>query len=392
MTNLLLRLFIKNYRNTSDPKVRGAVGILSGIVGIVCNLLLFAGKLLVGTLAGSVSITADAVNNLSDASSALITLIGFKLAERPADQGHPYGHARMEYLAGLAVAALILIIGVGLGRSSVDKILHPVPVSFSQVTFLVLAVSIALKLWMSLFNRNLGRRIDSGTLLAVSADSRNDVLSTAAVLLAGLAEHHFGVQIDGYMGLAVALFILWSGISIARDTINPLLGQETSPELIACITGELKKHDKILGYHDLMVHDYGPGQRFATVHVEMDAREDPLACHDIIDNVERACMQYHQIHLCIHYDPIVTDDAQLNHLRERIIGRLHQIDTRLSIHDFRMVRGPMHTNLIFDLLLPYDMAKQRAALREAIEQTLLQEPGRYYTIITFEESSCQAEH
>ncbi len=392
MTNLLLRLFIKNYKNTSDPKVRSAVGILSGIVGIVCNLLLFAGKLLVGTLAGSVSITADAVNNLSDASSSLITLIGFKLAERPADQGHPYGHARIEYLAGLAVAALILIIGVGLGRSSVDKILHPVPVSFSQVTFLVLAVSILLKLWMSLFNRNLGRRIDSGTLLAVSADSRNDVLSTAAVLVAGLVEHHFSVQIDGYMGLAVTLFILWSGISIARDTINPLLGQETSPELIACITGELKNHDKILGYHDLMVHDYGPGQRFATVHVEMDAREDPLACHDIIDNVERACMQRHQIHLCIHYDPIVTDDAQLNHLRQRITGRLRQIDPRLSIHDFRMVCGPLHTNLIFDLLLPYDMAKRRDELREAIDQALLQEPGRYYTIITFEESSCQAEH
>lgn len=392
MTNLLLRLFIKNYKNTSDPKVRGAVGILSGIVGIVCNLLLFAGKLLVGTLAGSVSITADAVNNLSDASSALITLAGFKLAERPADQGHPYGHARMEYLAGLAVAALILIIGVGLGRSSVDKILHPVPVAFSTITFLVLAVSILLKLWMSLFNRSLGRRIDSGTLLAVSADSRNDVLSTAAVLVAGLVEHHFGVQIDGYMGLAVALFILWSGVSIARDTINPLLGQETSPELIACITGELKNHDKILGFHDLMVHDYGPGQRFATVHVEMDAREDPLACHDIIDNVERACMQNHQIHLCIHYDPIVTDDAQLNHLRQKITQQLHRIDTRLSIHDFRMVRGPMHTNLIFDLLLPYDMAQQREDLRQAIDQALLQEPGRYYTIITFEESSCQAEH
>ena len=392
MTNLLLRLFIKNYKNTSDPKVRGAVGILSGIVGIVCNLLLFAGKLLVGTLAGSVSITADAVNNLSDASSALITLAGFKLAERPADQGHPYGHARMEYLAGLAVAALILIIGVGLGRSSVEKILHPVPVSFSLATFLVLAVSILLKLWMSLFNRNLGRRIDSGTLLAVSADSRNDVLSTAAVLVAGLVEHHFGVQIDGYMGLAVALFILWSGISIARDTINPLLGQETSPELIACITGELKNHDKILGYHDLMVHDYGPGQRFATVHVEMDAREDPMACHDIIDNVERACMCNHQIHLCIHYDPIVTDDEQLNHLRQQITNRLHRIDPRLSIHDFRMVCGPMHTNLIFDLLLPYDMAKQRDELRKAIDQALLQEPGRYYTIITFEESSCQAEH
>lgn len=392
MTNLLLRLFIHNYKNTSDPKVRSAIGTLSGIVGIVCNLLLFAGKLLAGTLAGSVSITADAVNNLSDASSSLITLAGFKLAERPADQGHPYGHARMEYLAGLAVAALILIIGVGLGRSSVDKILHPVPVAFSLVTFLVLAVSILLKLWMSLFNRNLGRRIDSGTLLAVSADSRNDVLSTTAVLVAGLAEHHFGVQIDGYMGLAVALFILWSGISIARDTINPLLGQETSPELIACITGELKQHDKILGYHDLMVHDYGPGQRFATVHVEMDAREDPLACHDIIDNVERACMQRHQIHLCIHYDPIVTDDAQLNHLRELITGQLHQIDPRLSIHDFRMVCGPTHTNLIFDLLLPYDMARQRDALREAIDQALLQEPGRYYTIITFEESSCQAEH
>lgn len=322
MTRLLLRLFVRNADQTDDPKVRSAYGILAGIVGILCNLLLFAGKLVVGTLSGSVSITADAVNNLSDASSSVVTLVGFRIAEKPADEGHPYGHARVEYISGLAVAALILVIGVELAKNSVKKIFLPSPVEFSPVVAGVLLMSILVKLWMALFNRTLGRRIGSATLQATAADSRNDVISTGAVLLAAVVEAWTGWTIDGYVGLLVALFIIWSGVGIARDTIDPLLGKPTDPALRKLIADEIFQSEKVLGFHDLMVHDYGPGQRFATVHVEMDMREDPMACHDIIDDIERDCWERHRIHLCIHYDPIVTDDAELNHMRKLVQQRI----------------------------------------------------------------------
>ena len=285
MTGLLLRLFVKNHNDTENPVVRSAYGKLAGAVGIVCNLLLFAGKLLAGILSGSVAVTADAVNNLSDASSSLVTLLGFKLAERPADEEHPYGHARIEYISGLVVAALILLIGAELAKSSFSKILHPETVEFSLLTLGVLIGSILVKLWMALFCRKLGRRIDSTTLLATSADSRNDVISTAAVLVGCLAGYFFDVKLDGYIGMAVALFIIWSGCSIAKDTINPLLGERASEELVRNISDLILSHEKILGIHDLMVHDYGPGNCFASVHAEMDSAEDPLICHDIIDDI-----------------------------------------------------------------------------------------------------------
>lgn len=387
MTQLLLRLFVRNPQNTEDPGVRAAYGRLSGIVGIVCNLLLFAGKLVVGTLAGSVSITADAVNNLSDASSSLVTLVGFRIAEKPADEDHPFGHARVEYISGLAVAALILIIGVELAKSSFNKILHPSPVEFSMVMVAVLVASIAVKLWMALFNRSLGKRIHSTTLLATSADSRNDVISTSAVLLAAIAGRYTSLDVDGYVGLLVALFIIWSGVGIARDTINPLLGEATDPALRKTIAQEILRSDKVLGLHDLIVHDYGPGQRFATVHVEMDNREDPLVCHDIIDDIERACMEKHRIHLCIHYDPVVTDDEELNHMRKLVESCICGIDPRLSIHDFRMVRGPGHTNLIFDMIIPYEMQSRRQELKRQVDEAVRREDSRYFTVITFDEEA-----
>lgn len=387
MTELLLRLFVKNYRDTNDPKVRTACGRMAGIVGIVCNLLLFAGKLAAGLLSGSVAITADAVNNLSDASSSLVTLLGFKLAERPADDEHPYGHARMEYLSGLAVAALILLIGAELAKSSFGKILHPESVSFSILTLLVLLVSILVKLWMSLFCRKVGKRIHSTTLTATAADSRNDVISTAAVLLGCLIGHFTGLKLDGYLGLAVALFILWSGIGIAKDTISPLLGEQADPELVQSISRLILSHEKILGIHDLMVHDYGPGQCFASVHAEMSASEDPLACHDIIDDIERDALRDLRVHLVIHYDPIVTDDEELNHMRSLVEAEIHAIDPCLRLHDFRMVRGPAHTNLIFDLVIPFSMDDQRAALKRRIDERVQFEDSRYYTVITFDEAS-----
>lgn len=385
MTGLLLRLFVKNHNDTENPVVRSAYGKLAGAVGIVCNLLLFAGKLLAGILSGSVAVTADAVNNLSDASSSLVTLLGFKLAERPADEEHPYGHARIEYISGLVVAALILLIGAELAKSSFSKILHPETVEFSLLTLGVLIGSILVKLWMALFCRKLGRRIDSTTLLATSADSRNDVISTAAVLVGCLAGYFFDVKLDGYIGMAVALFIIWSGCSIAKDTISPLLGEQASGELVRNISDLILSHEKILGIHDLMVHDYGPGNCFASVHAEMDSAEDPLTCHDIIDDIERDALRELRVHLVIHYDPIITDDEELNAARALVEQEIRSIDESLSLHDFRMVRGPGHTNLIFDLVIPYSMEDRKAELKARIDERLQRQDRKYYTVITFDE-------
>ncbi len=390
MTVLLLKLFVKDYKNSADPAVRSSYGKLAGIVGIVCNLLLFAGKLTVGILAGAVSVTADAVNNLSDATSSLVTLLGFKLAERPADEEHPYGHARIEYLSGLAVAGLILFIGVELVKSSFDKILHPQSVELSVLTVAVLAGSILVKLWMSLFCGSLGKRIGSAALRATAADSRNDVISTAAVLLGLLIGHYFGLKIDGYIGMAVALFIIWSGCCIAKETIDPLLGKQADAQLSKQLSELILSHDMILGVHDLMVHDYGPGQRFASVHAEMNAAEDPMLCHDVIDDIERDAMRELKVHLVIHYDPVVTDDERLNSLRTRVAQIVKAYDESLSIHDFRMVQGPGHTNLIFDVALPFSLKAQKAQIREAIDRELAKESTRFYTVITFDEISTSA--
>lgn len=388
MTRYLLRIFVPNYRDCQDPKVRTACGRLSGIVGIVCNVLLFLGKLLVGTLAGSVAITADALNNLSDASSSLVTLLGFHLAGKPADEDHPYGHARVEYIAGLGVSAMILLIGVELAKSSVEKILHPEDVAFSWLTAAVLLASIGVKLWMTFFNRKMGKLIQSPTLEATAADSRNDCVSTGAVLLASLVQASFGWHIDGVMGLLVALFIVWSGIGIAGDTISPLLGHGADPELQETLAREIRSHEKVLGFHDLMVHDYGPGQRFATLHLEMDAREDPLVCHDLIDNIERICLEKYNVHMCIHYDPIVVGDPELDHMRQLVSTCVRSIDSRLSIHDFRMVQGPSHTNLIFDVAIPFDMKDRQKDLKNQIDQAVKGESPRYYTVITFDRAAC----
>lgn len=364
---------------------RGAAGRLAGTVGIVANAVLFAMKLAVGTIAGSVSITADALNNLSDASSSVVTLLGFKLAEKPADADHPYGHARYEYLSGLAVAAMILFIGFELAKSSVEKIFNPQAVDFTWLTAGVLLGSMAVKLWLSLFNSRLGKKISSETLMATATDSRNDVIATAAVLVSGLAEKFTGWHIDGFMGLAVAVFILYSGIGLAKDTISPLLGEAAGPELQEQILDQIRSEKRVLGYHDLMVHDYGPGRRFASVHVEMDRREDPLLCHELIDDLERECLESHGIHLVIHYDPVVTDDPELDRMKAAVTEALKQIDGRLSLHDFRMVQGSGHTNLIFDVALPEDLAEKKGEIKARLDQKLNRDaPCTYFTVITFD--------
>ena len=385
MTQLLLRIFAGGGKNPQESATRTAIGKLSGAVGIVCNLLLSLMKLAAGGLAGSVSVTADALNNLSDATSSIVTLLGFRLAERPADEHHPYGHARYEYLSGLAVAAIIVVIGFELAKTSVQKILHPAAVDFSGVTVLVLAVSIALKLWMAAFNRKLGRMIGSPALEAAAVDSRNDCLATGAVLAAGIIEGLTHWHVDGFMGLAVAIFILYSGCQLARQTVSPLLGEAADPGLRQQLADFIGAEPKVLGYHDLMVHDYGPGQRFASLHVEMDKDEDPLLCHEIIDNLERKCLEKHGIRLVIHYDPVVTDDPELERMRTVVASILKMKDEQISIHDFRMVSGSGHTNLIFDVSLPAQLHGQEENIRTALETALNDlGTGCYQTVITFD--------
>ena len=385
MTQLLLRLFVSDYQDPSKPGVRSAVGKLAGMTGILCNIFLFAGKLFAGILAGSVSIIADAMNNLSDASSSIVTLAGFRLAEKPADEEHPYGHARYEYLAGLAVAAIIIIIGFELAKSAVDKILHPSAVSFTIITTIILLVSMLVKLWMMHFNHTLGQKIHSTTLEAASVDSRNDVLATGAVLFAGIVQQLTSWQIDGIVGLAVALFILYSGVQLALETVSPLLGESTSPELRDLIVDYISTDPRVLGYHDLMVHDYGPNKRFASLHVEMDQRIDPLLCHSIIDDLERECLASHGIHLVIHHDPLVVNDPDLNRMHKSVEQILKQISPELKTHDFRMCKTPTHINLIFDVSLPMDFVGQEKRIQNRIEQALsLKENTTVYTVITFD--------
>ena len=385
MTNFLLRLVRKDDADASDPGFRAAVGKLSGAVGIGCNLMLFTVKLLAGTLAGSVSITADALNNLSDATSSIVTLLGFKLAEKPADEDHPFGHARYEYLTGLAVAAMILFIGFELAKTSISRIIHPAATEMTLLTGAILLGSIGVKLWMALFNGKLGKQIRSTALEATAADSRNDVIATSAVLIAGLVEHFTSWKIDGLMGLGVALFILYSGLELAKQTISPLLGEAADPQLRQHILDYVDACPEVLGYHDLMVHDYGPGRQFASLHVEMDYREDPLVCHELIDDMERECLRSHGVHLVIHYDPVVVNDPELERMREMVAAILRVKDGRLSIHDFRMVPGKEHTNLIFDVVLPAELMGQEKAIQESLEAALNGlGRGTYHTDITFD--------
>jgi cation diffusion facilitator family transporter len=363
MTKLLLRLFVKD---TDTPDGRARVGALAGAVGIVCNLLLFLGKVIAGVLSGSVAIAADGWNNLSDAASSIVTVLGFRFSRKPADAHHPYGHARAEYLSGLCVAVLILFIGVELAKSSVSKILTPEPVEFSAVTLWVLLGSIAMKLWMSLFVGRLGKLIGSKTLEATSADSRNDVIATSAVLLSCLVGHFFHISIDGWTGLCVAAFILWSGYGIARETMSALLGEQADGALVEKLTEMVLRHDGILGIHDLLIHDYGPGRCFASAHVELSAEEDPLVCHEIIDHLECDALRELNVHLVIHHDPVAVNDAEWGRLRTMVEVLAAGIDERLSVHSFRLVRGRGMPRLVFDLAVPYGMDQEavRLQLRE----------------------------
>lgn len=364
---------------------RNKIGKTSGLVGILCNLLLAGSKLVVGILASSVSIVADALNNLSDAASSIVTLLGFKMAEKPADAEHPYGHARYEYLSGLVVAMMIVVIGFELGKSSVEKILNPASVKITVITGCVLMLSIAVKMWLYLFNMKMGRKIQSNTLIATAQDSRNDVITTSVVLITAVIEYATSWQIDGYIGLAVAVFILYSGLNLAKQTVSPLLGEGANQELQEMLVDYIKECPKVLGCHDLMVHDYGPGQRFASIHVEMDKDEDPLICHELLDDMERECLKNHGVHLVIHYDPVVTDDPELDRMRHMVTTILKFKDERISIHDFRMVPGQGNTNLIFDISLPVELMGQENTIKSSLETALNElDEKTYHAVITFD--------
>ena len=368
--------------------IRARIGKLSGAVGIICNCLLAAGKLIVGHMTSSMSITADGLNNLSDGASSVVTLLGFKLAEKPADRKHPYGHARIEYIAGLTVAVMILFIGLELGKSSVEKLIDPEPIEFSFTAVWVLCASILVKLFMMLFNLKMGRKINSNTLLATAADSRNDVMTTSAVLAASIVEHFYDVRIDGVMGIAVSLFILYSGIKLAGETMSPLLGEGANPELQKQITDYINGCPMVLGCHDLMVHDYGPGRRYASIHVEIDKNEDPMACHARIDRMERECLKNYGTHLVIHYDPVVTDDPEVNSTKRLVNTIIKVRDGRLTIHDFRMKDDGESVKMSFDMILPEDLRGQEQSIKETVEKALNSlDSKKYYADITFDMES-----
>ncbi|EUB31148.1 cation diffusion facilitator family transporter [Olsenella uli] len=386
MVDLLVHRFIENADDTANPAVRNAYGTLASTVGIVCNVLLCVGKGAIGLFAGSVSIVADAVNNLSDASSNVVSLLGFHMAGRPADREHPYGHGRYEYLAGMVVAVLVLVIGVELVRSSVEKLIDPSPTEFSPAVAIVLVASMLVKAWMMLFNRTLGRRIGSVTLEATAMDSRNDVITTGAVLAAAVVSALTGVDLDGWAGLAVGCFILWSGFGLMRETIDPLLGRTPSDELVRHIHDTIMGYPGVLGTHDLMVHDYGPGRQFASAHVEMAAEANPLDSHDTLDNIEREFLERDGMHVVLHYDPIVTDDPQVCDLRNWIAQQVKVIDPELTIHDLRCVPGPTHTNVIFDCVRPHGLAMSDDELRGTISGLVKSRHPGYDCVITVDRS------
>ncbi|MDD5937395.1 MAG: cation diffusion facilitator family transporter [Clostridiales bacterium] len=386
MTEFLLRRFVKDYQDVKDPAVRERYGTLSGMTGILLNLLLSMGKFIAGVITGAVSVTADAFNNLSDAASSLVTLVGFRLAGQEADADHPFGHGRMEYLAGLAVSVAILLVGVELAKGAIGKILHPEAVAFSVLSAGILACSILVKLWMYCFNKNLSRRIDSAAMAATAADSLSDCVATSAVLLGLLVGHFAHVSIDGWVGVVVSAFVLRAGWEAAKDTVSPLLGQAPDPALVEGIQKTVLAHPEVVGIHDLVVHDYGPGHIMVTLHAEVSLHADIAETHDVIDNIERELGQKYHLQATIHMDPIATDDERVNARKEEMLELSHQIDPGITIHDFRMTEGPTHTNLIFDMVVPRSCKFTDDQVKQEMARMARGKNERYMTVIQVDHS------
>lgn len=386
MIRFLARRLIRDCDNVADPAVRRGYGILCGCVGIALNLLLFVGKFSAGLLSGSIAITADAFNNLSDAGSSVVTLLGFKLAAQKPDRDHPFGHGRMEYVSGLVVSMVILLMGIELGKGSIEKIAHPEEVTFSPVVAIILAVSICVKLYMAFYNRSVGRRIGSAAMSATAADSLSDCLATSAVLLATLVSHFWGLAIDGWCGAVVACFILWAGISAAKETIDPLLGQPPAPEFVQQVQNLVLSHPEIIGIHDLIVHNYGPGRCFVSLHAEVPASGDILVLHDVVDSAERELNAAMGCLATIHMDPVVNDGGLTAETRERVASLVKLIDPGITIHDFRMVPGHTHTNVIFDAVVPYSCPLSNQEVAGRIVSGVRTLDGNYFAVVEVEKS------
>ena len=386
MISLLAKWFIKDRDRVTDPAVRRAYGSLCGFVGIGLNILLFLGKFFAGTISGSIAVTADAFNNLSDAGSSVVTLLGFRLAGKKPDPEHPFGHGRIEYISGLVVSALILLMGVELAKSSFEKILHPEAVDFSVLAIVILAVSVAVKLYMSFYNASVGKKINSAAMAATAADSRSDAISTAAVLLAMLVGKWTNLMIDGYVGMLVAILIIIAGIKAAKETVEPLLGQAPEEEFVKDIERIVMSYEPICGIHDLVVHDYGPGRVMISLHAEVPAHGDILALHDVVDNAEQALRTELGCEATIHMDPIVTDDGITGELRQKVAELVKTIDERITIHDFRMVPGSTHTNLIFDAVVPFDKTLSKTEVEQKIKKLVRDMEGDYFAVVLVENS------
>lgn len=386
MKNLLIKLFIKNSDNTNDLSVRTAYGMLSGFVGIVINIILTVAKFIIGSVSGSISITADAVNNLSDAGSSVITLVGFKMSKKPADKGHPYGHGRVEYVSALIVSFLVLIMGVELLKSSVQKIINPDTVTFSYAALIVLVVSILFKLWLAYFNNSIGKKINSTANKAIVTDSLSDTAATSVALISLVISKFSSVPVDGWFGLVVAGFIMFSGIDIIKDTVSPLLGQPPSKELCSAIEKKIISYDGVIGVHDLIIHNYGPGRLFASAHAEVPADVDILTSHDTIDLIERDIHREFNMLISIHLDPVITNDERINHLKAMANDIVKSINSEFSIHDFRVIDGPTHTNLIFDTVVPMDTKQPDYEINNLICEKLSKIDERYFCVVTVEHS------
>lgn len=392
MTDWLIKIVVKDAEQTELPEVRTRYGKFAGAAGIICNLFLFAGKLTAGWITGSVAVQADAANNLSDASSSIVSLLGFRLAEKPADTEHPYGHARYEYLAGLFVSVLILLIGFELFKDSFQKIWNPTEVSFNWGAMVILVCSILVKGWLMLFNRRLGKLIHSETLMAAAADSRNDMMTTTAVLAASMISHYTGLELDGFAGVLMAVFILYSGVILIKDTMDPLLGKAPDPNLVLAIQKKILSYPGVLGTHDLLLHDYGPGRQFGSVHVEMAAEKDVLECHEIIDTIERDFLEYDRIHMIVHYDPIVTEGDETVNFHRWLSEHVKQIHPLLTVHDLRIVPGKERTNVIFDCVIPLGSGLQPEDVRRKVKEIVGEAYPNYVCVITMDESYAALPH
>lgn len=388
MISLLAKMLIPDYENVSDSKVRLAYGSLCGGVGIFFNILLFVAKLIAGLISGSVAIMADALNNLSDAGSSIIMLVGFKLAGQKPDPDHPFGHGRFEYITGLVVSFVIILMGLELIKSSVTKIIHPEELFCSLPTVIILVCSIFVKWYMHIYNRKTGEKVSSAALNAAAMDSFSDTIATSAVLLATLISQYTGAKIDGWIGLLVSGFILYSGINSARDTITPLLGTKPDKEFVEKIEKFVMSFDEVLGIHDLVVHDYGPGRTMISLHAEVPANGSILEIHDTIDNIEQKLNETLGIHTTIHMDPIVVDDLRNERMKRLTYLIVKGVDEQLMIHDFRMVVGPTHTNLIFDILVPYEVKMTEKEVKDAVSQKIRELPGEHYAVINIDRPFC----